>query len=242
MYRVIKTINNREYFYDQETYRENGRVRTRNVYIGPVDGTFFRGGGRGSMPRDMTAQDVLNCEASELGNELNVAEGVDLSKVRSDRLQWVTKTKGAAKQYGDVDRVVIKNFRIVATDPVGGMLVEERQADRADRRRKKGVFGVIDDLVRKRDKTVETENQIQARVARETAEDAQRDRINDLLTADTISLDAINEIAEAQAAPAAETEAAENAPADVGESEAAAGDATGDSAGEADGDAGEGSL
>jgi hypothetical protein len=34
-YRVIKTIKGRRYHYDQKTYRENGRVRTLNRYIGP---------------------------------------------------------------------------------------------------------------------------------------------------------------------------------------------------------------
>ena len=41
-YEVIKTIGGRRYRYSQETYREGGKVRTRNVYLGPVDGGVRR--------------------------------------------------------------------------------------------------------------------------------------------------------------------------------------------------------
>src|SRR4051794_4479195 len=44
-YEVIKTISGRQYRYLQETYRESGRVRTRNTYLGPVDGGVRRRGG-----------------------------------------------------------------------------------------------------------------------------------------------------------------------------------------------------
>jgi len=36
-YRVVKKINGRSYLYEQETYREGGKVRTRSQYIGAVD-------------------------------------------------------------------------------------------------------------------------------------------------------------------------------------------------------------
>ncbi len=42
MYRVIKTINGRRYFYDQTTWREAGKVKTRSIYVGPVDGYASR--------------------------------------------------------------------------------------------------------------------------------------------------------------------------------------------------------
>lgn len=35
-YRVIKTIGGKQYYYDQESYREGGKVRTRSTYVGPV--------------------------------------------------------------------------------------------------------------------------------------------------------------------------------------------------------------
>jgi len=36
-YRVVKKINGCHYLYDQETYREGGKVRTRSQYLGAVD-------------------------------------------------------------------------------------------------------------------------------------------------------------------------------------------------------------
>jgi len=36
-YRVVKKINGRSYLYEQETYREGGKVRTRSQYLGAVD-------------------------------------------------------------------------------------------------------------------------------------------------------------------------------------------------------------
>jgi len=36
-YRVVKVINGCHYLYEQETYREGGKVRTRSQYIGAVD-------------------------------------------------------------------------------------------------------------------------------------------------------------------------------------------------------------
>jgi hypothetical protein len=37
-YRVVKTIKGHQYLYEQQTFRENGRVRTRNRYTGPAGG------------------------------------------------------------------------------------------------------------------------------------------------------------------------------------------------------------
>ena len=108
-YEVIKTISGRQYRYLQETYRESGRVRTRNTYLGPVDG------------------------------------GV---------------------------------------------------------RRRGGVTGFLQGLVRKKDRNDfgETETQARERVTREDRERAKQARVNELLTGSTISLGAINEIAESQTA------------------------------------------
>ena len=108
-YEVIKTISGRQYRYLQETYRESGRVRTRNIYLGPVDG------------------------------------GV---------------------------------------------------------RRRGGVTGFLQGLVRKKDRKDfgETETQARERVAREDRERVKQARVNELLTGSTISLGAINEIAESQTA------------------------------------------
>ncbi len=106
-YEVIKTISGRQYRYLQETYRESGRVRTRNTYLGPVDG------------------------------------GV---------------------------------------------------------RRRGGVTGLLQGLVRKKDRNDfgETESQARERGAREDRERVKQARVSELLTGSTISLAAINEIAESQ--------------------------------------------
>jgi hypothetical protein len=39
---VIKTVKNRRYRYAQRSYREGGKVKTKSVYIGPVDGRVRR--------------------------------------------------------------------------------------------------------------------------------------------------------------------------------------------------------
>jgi hypothetical protein len=106
-YEVIKTIGGRQYRYLQETYRESGRVRTRNTYLGPID------------------------------------VGV---------------------------------------------------------RRRGGLTGFLQGLVRKKDRNDfgETETEARVRVAREDRERAKQARINERLAAPTISLGAINEIAESQ--------------------------------------------
>jgi len=119
-YEVIKTINGRQYRYEQETYRENGKVRTRSTYIGPVDGG----------------------------------------------------------------------------------------------RRRKGLTGFLQELVRKKDRRVdmgETEAEASARVAREDAERAKDARVNELLTASSISLEGIAEIAEKQSV-AANASSSESSP------------------------------
>jgi hypothetical protein len=112
------------------------------------------------------------------------------------------------------------------------------------RRRKRGISGVLDDLVRKRDKKVETEEEMRARVAREDAEYAQQVHINDLLAAPTISLDAINEIAGAQSAPATANaendQVAESAEQTADVAESADGEAMADNTAGSGGEAGSG--
>jgi hypothetical protein len=196
-YVVIKTIKGRRYRYRQRTWRENGRVRCKSEYIEPVDATFFRGGGKESMPSGKTAQDVLNYETGELGNSLEIADDIELSALPSERLQWVTKSKKAASEYGDVRRVSVAEHRIIACDRFGGFLIAVLPNERAA-----GVTEFLRDMVRKRnrdDDRGETESQVRERVAIEDAERARNDRVNDLLTADTISLDAVNEISDMQA-------------------------------------------
>jgi hypothetical protein len=143
---VIKIIKGHRYRYRQKTWRENGRVRTKSEYLGPV------------VERDSVADayDVLT------GN----AECRDRS-----RLGWAGRDE----------------TRPYATE-------------RADARREHPIEEFLKSLVRKNpDRDMETEAQMQARVAAEDAERATQERVNDLLSADTISLDAIGEIADIQA-------------------------------------------
>ncbi len=87
--------------------------------------TFYRGGGEGAVPEAKTAQDILNYEIKELGNADVVAEpGIDLKKIPAKNVQWLTETRKAAAEYGKVQEVKIANYRIVARDDEGGVLVE----------------------------------------------------------------------------------------------------------------------
>ena len=125
-YVVVKNINGRQYRYEQETYREGDKVRTRSTYIGPVDGG----------------------------------------------------------------------------------------------RRKKGVTGFLQELVKKKDRREdhgESEDEARARVAREDAQRTKDARVKDLLTAPSISLDGIAEISASQSAgEASEGDACEASPGDAG--------------------------
>jgi hypothetical protein len=87
--------------------------------------SLFRGGGEGSMPKGMTAADVLNYERTQLGNtDVKPIAGIDLKKIKSDNLQWLTTTKKAASNYGEVAGIK-GNFRVIAKDSEGGVLVEK---------------------------------------------------------------------------------------------------------------------
>ena len=51
-YQVIKTIKGRRYLYLQMTYRADGKVKTKNKYLGPASGGFGAG-----APRDLPTAD-----------------------------------------------------------------------------------------------------------------------------------------------------------------------------------------
>ncbi|MGD0639235.1 MAG: hypothetical protein ABSC22_00685 [Roseiarcus sp.] len=83
-----------------------------------------------------------------------------------------------------------------------GQGTETERTSRRVRRRANGVSEFLKELVRKRDRADdfgETEAQARERVAIEDAERAKDARVNDLLTAPTISLDTVEEIADMQA-------------------------------------------
>jgi Nucleotidyl transferase AbiEii toxin, Type IV TA system len=70
-YFVTKTINGRRYRYRQRTWREGGKVRTENHYLGPE--TLPMGGGMGDTAQNMlTPQlDILPVAQRQLWAELN---------------------------------------------------------------------------------------------------------------------------------------------------------------------------
>ena len=86
--------------------------------------TLYRGGGIGSMPRNLTAKDVIDYEVKELGNTIEVTKGVNLDKIPSKSLEWLVPTAKLAGEYGEVTRVFIKDYRVIATDNYGGLLIE----------------------------------------------------------------------------------------------------------------------
>lgn len=92
--------------------------------------TFYRGGPESEMPRNATAADVVRYERDELGNADVVAEaGVDLDSISARHLQWVTETEEAAANYArhpddTVRPQTYTNYRIVARDGEGGLLIE----------------------------------------------------------------------------------------------------------------------
>jgi predicted ABC-type ATPase len=93
----------------------------------PTEGkVLYRGGSASEMPKGMTAEDVIKYEQEELGNKDVVVEpGVDVSKIKSDDLAWLTETKSQAEEYGEAAPSDIKNYRIIARDSDGGVLIEK---------------------------------------------------------------------------------------------------------------------
>lgn len=85
--------------------------------------TWYRGGGEGETIRGKTAQDIVDYEVKDLGNDITIEPGVNLSDIKSENVKWLTTTKNAAKEYGKVDKVA-GDFKIIARDNYGGVLVD----------------------------------------------------------------------------------------------------------------------
>lgn len=86
---------------------------------------FYRGGADSSMPKGMSAEDVIRYEKDELGNlDIKVEPGIDLKKVKSDKLMWLTEKQKDASQYGKTSSIDLDDYRIVARDGEGGVLVD----------------------------------------------------------------------------------------------------------------------
>lgn len=103
--------------------------------------------------------------------------------------------------------------------------------DAGGHKRKKGIFRVLDELVRKKrdwETPPESEEQVNARIASEEKDRERTSRNNDLLTGKSISLDELAEVAasqssdkEAESAPAASGEASEASSSDASDGDAA---------------------
>jgi hypothetical protein len=80
---VIKTIRGRQYRYAQRSYRINGKVKTKSVYLGPVGGRVRRQGVLGQIGEFITAnlqhEHVFDMEA--LGREQQEREQQKAAKV-----------------------------------------------------------------------------------------------------------------------------------------------------------------
>jgi len=88
--------------------------------------TFYRGGPESAMPKNMTAKQIVEYEQKELGNaDIKVEPGIDIEKVPTKNLVWLTETRVAAGEYGKVSTIQLKDYRIIARDGQGGVLVEK---------------------------------------------------------------------------------------------------------------------
>jgi len=78
------------------------------------------------MLKGLTAEDVLKYEQEELGNKDVVSEpGIDLTKIKSENLAWLTEAEDQAREYGEASKSDLKDYRVIARDAEGGVLVEK---------------------------------------------------------------------------------------------------------------------
>jgi hypothetical protein len=102
-YEVIKTISGRQYRYSQETYREGGRVRTRNSYLGPVDGGVRRRGGvTGLLQGLLRKKDRDDFEETETQARQRVARE-DRERVKQARVNELLT--GSAISPGAINKI-----------------------------------------------------------------------------------------------------------------------------------------
>lgn len=100
-YQVIKTINGRKYLYLQMTYRDGGKVKTKNKYLGPASGGFGAGAPL-NLPRatapDGTPAEVLNPEPPAIWIEQK-ASTTKPAYDSDDYEQWQKQQRREARQY-----------------------------------------------------------------------------------------------------------------------------------------------
>lgn len=107
-------------------------VETPKEGVKKVTGKFYRSETGFIQVKGTTAADVLNFEADENGNQdaIEAREemkrlGIDLTKVPHQDIVWVTKSKKAAKRYGnEIGEYDIKDgIVVIPDDGDGGMLI-----------------------------------------------------------------------------------------------------------------------
>ena len=88
---------------------------------------LFRGGPESAMLKGLTAEDVLKYEQEELDNKDVVPEpGIDLTKIKSENLEWLAETEDQAREYGEAAcKSDLKDYRVIARDSEGGVLIEK---------------------------------------------------------------------------------------------------------------------
>jgi hypothetical protein len=147
-YTVTKTIKGRKYLYLQMTYRDGGKVKTKNKYLGPASskGASFGFGAPANLP-----------SATESPASLRPAGGLRITKIR--RLEPLTraqvhkaKQKAAMRQleldayyniedggrHNETDKILRKayrniygrNMRIGKNSPFGKALAADRYNDK----------------------------------------------------------------------------------------------------------------
>ena len=51
--------------------------------------------------------------------------GIDLTKIKSENLAWLTETEDQAREYGEASKLDLKDYRVIARYSQGGVLVEK---------------------------------------------------------------------------------------------------------------------
>jgi hypothetical protein len=111
------------------TFKVSARERIAHVpvKVGTVwHGKAYRSDTGYEHPPGLSAMDVLNFEADELGNDTRdqaLRTGIDFSKILAKNIVWVTRSKAVARDYGEPEQVNVEGYTVVAEDRDGGYLL-----------------------------------------------------------------------------------------------------------------------
>lgn len=88
---------------------------------------LYRAGGTGRLAQG-TLEHTIKAELFEFGkSDIKLEYGIDASKILTTNLLWVCLTPDSASEFSDVHPEDFKNFRVVANDNKGRMLIEHRK-------------------------------------------------------------------------------------------------------------------